>query len=455
MKFARLLARPRYWPYYKVQLASLEFSGEFAHSWVMRIPVCLLSSISCLTLKRVDWATTIPHPQHFLRLSHCKDSMRSLKLYRCRFRNALDLRRMINALPNLSEANLDEITFQHPSPPRTYLALPTVKMSHHQLSRMILWGGDVGRDASNSDASGHVRRQDFLNLCSVYPAINDLTLSLRHFTSFPEIEDYLQRFRNLSSLSMHQAFSYERYPGLKPAPVDVAPGMHTPPPPQYSLSRFELHNVSLRCALQLLTLVSPRMCYKLRKLVIKLVDRPCAELIAEVTSILQSSGAAFEEFDWDTPLGVAVPRLSANTSLKSLYIRLLLPSSPQIIQRTLEALLSDITSPHLRRISLDIGLRRSEILQDAYEVPASSTDTTETIPTFHTILCRDIYSRLPKNGVKIEFDLPWGRRKPKDKHAMSGIKSHMLALFAPWLDRGILEHKFDPDPDITAQWYTC
>ncbi|KAH9920367.1 uncharacterized protein B0H18DRAFT_1024334 [Fomitopsis serialis] len=299
MQFVRLLARPRNWPYFKAQLTSLELHRQFAHSWVMHIPVCLLPQIMRLTFCDVDWATINPHPQHFLRLSHCKDSLQFLALYRCRFRSTLDLRRMINALPNLSDVTLDAITFQHPSPPRTDLAMSTVKMAHHKLRGMRIWNPCY--DATNSIASGRVRLQGFLDLCSAYPAINDLSFDLWHFTSLPEIEDYLRRFRNLSSLSIHLDCADDTYPDLKSAPVDMAAGGHTDPvhPLRYSLSEIKIGFVSSRCALQLLTLVSPRTCHpRLRTLVIKLADPPCAELIAKVTNILQISGAVLEAFDW-------------------------------------------------------------------------------------------------------------------------------------------------------------
>ncbi|KAH9907092.1 uncharacterized protein B0H18DRAFT_1131795 [Fomitopsis serialis] len=145
----------------------------------------------------------------------------------------------------------------------------------------------------------------------------------------------------------------------------------------------------------------------------------------------------------------AVPRLSANTSLEELDLALCLPSSPQIIQRALEALLSDITSPRLRRISLSIWLNQSKILQDANEVPVSPADTTKSIPTFHAVLSRGIYDRLPKNGVDVYFSM--SKVEPEAKHIMSGIKFHIFALFAPWLARNnVLKLKFDPDPDRTS-----
>ncbi|KAH9914920.1 uncharacterized protein B0H18DRAFT_1043617 [Fomitopsis serialis] len=281
MQYSRLLARPRYLPFFKVQIASLRLHGTFAHSWVMHIPLGLLPRLSLLVLWYADWVAI--NPQHFLLLE--------LRFFR--FRHALDLRRMINALPNLSEVVLDEIAFQHPSL-----------------------------------------------------------------------------------------------------------GVHTVHPLRYSLSKFELNNVRSRRALLLLTLLNSRTCHQLREFVISLAGRPCAELIAHVTSILQITGAALEKFLWWHLHGEAfeaVPRLSANTSLEELDLALCLPSSPQIIQRALEALLSDITSPRLRRISLSIWLNQSKILQDANEVPVSPADTTKSIPTFHAVLSRGIYDRLPKN----------------------------------------------------------
>jgi len=188
---------------------------------------------------------------------------------------------------------------------------------------------------------------------------------------------------------------------------------------------------------------------------IDLADRPCAEVIAEVTNTLQFSGAVLEKFKWkylDPEAFNGVPRLSlaANTSLKALTISLNLPPSPQTIHKTLGALLSDITSPHLQHIRLTFWLfdQQPEILQDAYEVPTSSADTTETISTFHTILSRGIYDQLPGNSVQVTFHL-WGRLQFEDR---SSIKSRIHVLFAPWLSRGVLELEFHTwaDPDTAA-----
>ncbi|KAH9914922.1 uncharacterized protein B0H18DRAFT_1043641 [Fomitopsis serialis] len=295
-------------------------------------------------------------------------------------------------------------------------------MSRHKLRNMNICYSDVDLGASDADTSGHARLQDFLDLCSAYPT-------------------------NLS-LSLHLPYgTYCR--SLKPTDT-VAPGVHTVHPLRYSLSSFEVASVSSRYALQLLTLVNPRTCHRLRKLGIQLADGPCAELMAEVTSILQFFGAALEDFQWVhkqvEAFEAAIPRLSANTSLEHLRIVFTLPPSPQTIQMMFAALLSDITSSHLRQINFLIYLERPGYHRDANVVPVSPAYTTTSIPTFHAMLSRGIYDRLPKNGVSIHFCRS-GIFIPmlEDGTVMSGIKSHMSALFAPWLSRGVLDIKFEHD----------
>ncbi|KAH9920408.1 uncharacterized protein B0H18DRAFT_1024480 [Fomitopsis serialis] len=147
-----------------------------------------------------------------------------------------------------------------------------------------------------------------------------------------------------------------------------------------------------------------------------------------------------------------VPRLTANTLLTnlSMSIRWNNPSL-SMIQRGLGTLLSDIQSPHLEHFSIRIDLY-PETSEDGDKASLSETDPPGSTSAFHTKLSRSVFDQLPGfsmpgrhsefTGVYIAVEM-----REAETATMSAIKSHMITLFAPWLDRGVLRLSISPNPD--------
>ncbi|TFY51215.1 hypothetical protein EVJ58_g10683 [Rhodofomes roseus] len=144
-------------------------------------------------------------------------------------------------------------------------------------------------------------------------------------------------------------------------------------------------------------------------------------------------------------------------SLKRLYVMLNhVTQRLWTIQRILNTVLSDITSTRLEEVWIDICLDSLEQAQTAITETFERANTPDSTFAFHSILSRSIFASLPYVGghqgvhIKVSFttdELPWSIPGRKRKLFMLAIKFHMLALFAPWLDRGVLELRFWPDPD--------
>ncbi|TFY56662.1 hypothetical protein EVJ58_g7500 [Rhodofomes roseus] len=124
------------------------------------------------------------------------------------------------------------------------------------------------------------------------------------------------------------------------------------------------------------------------------------------------------------------------------------------IQKTLFTVLSDITSTELERLDLDIHLNGPEPpFREEIEETLEGANTPEPTSTFHAILSRSVFDELPvavesDPGVRITMFFYTAIDEPPA--ADSALKSHVVALFAPWLNRGVLRIKFRPDPD--GEW---
>ncbi|KAH9914145.1 uncharacterized protein B0H18DRAFT_141797 [Fomitopsis serialis] len=250
---------------------------------------------------------------------------------------------------------------------------------------------------------------------------------------------------------------------------------HAPTP---SLTNFALECVPVSWASQLLKLVlNPQACSKLEAMRIQssVWDGRCAELGLRVTEVLRLAGAlkTFECMlhlaDGD-PIHDAVPRLTTNTSLTRLIMNFhsVYPSLP-MIRRGLGTLLSDIRSPHVEQLEIRIGLLVSSHSETSGDGNYSDASVREADPPgstsyFHDILSRSIFDQLPAAEVVAEVPDPWADvstgvwirvqlvRSPEgeaqlETATMSAIKTDMITLFAPWLDRGVVQLEFYPDPD--------
>jgi len=444
-------------PYGK-KFASLSITEDprkpFIRVFPMRIPGYFLPQVTSLEIVDFDCAVTRPHDLFFRFLSYYT-SITRLEITRCCFRSIAEVRRISNALPSLEQLVLHSgITLQHP------LALNSVARSapsvRNKLKEIVLTISD-----STSESAAHFdeHHQLLSDVCVTYSSsyVTKLWLGLRYCSSLSHLHQSLCCFSHLSCLTLRGAFSSH----VGPASVaDMA--LYTARAPNPSLSDFELIVVPASWAAQLLKLVlTPQACSKLGALRLHIFAQngQCAELGPCVTEVLRLSGAGLKKFEWcydgeraHDLIHDVLPRLTANTFLTNLRMHFhWVNPSLSTIQSGLGTLLSDIRSPHLEHFTILISLS-SKTSEDGDEASLSETDPPGSTSAFHTILSRSIFdqhSRVSRHPSVYIF-ISMGRSKPQGEAqtaTMSAIKSHMITLFAPWLDRGVLWLRFNPDPD--------
>jgi len=432
----------------------------FSHIWPMRISGYALPRLKTLELHGFDCAATSPHDLCFHFLSYYT-SIKHLNLWRCRFRSMAELRRISNALPSLEHLSLRGITLQHPPAPDSVVRyVPSLR---NKLKRIHLgpWHSILVLDA-------RFYRPFLLGVCATYSTVTELSLNLRCYSSFSHLHRFLRHFSRLSKLHLMENFS----PYVEPASTaDMA--LYTAQAPIPSLLSFFMLDVYVPLASQLLKLMlTPQTCSKLVVLQFQYLRQNgrCIELVPCVTDVLCLAGAGLKKFYWSCFLAHGdsirdvVPRVTANTSLTELVMdfRPVKPSLPRI-QRDLGTLLFDIQSPHLKRLGISIWLSSpSETSEDGndLEAPVSETDPPRFTSIFHATLSRSVFDHLPTvsghppwqpefTGVSIAVHwdnvLDVGEAQIA---TMSVIKSHMITLFAPWLDRGVLRLSCGNGPDV-------
>lgn len=426
----------------------------FIHTWPMRIPGYLLPRVKVLELHDFDGAATRPHDLFFHFLSYYT-SITALKIEQCRFRSMTELRRISNALPGLQDLFLTDITLQHPLVP-SLVSRRYIPRSRNKLKKLSL-------RCSTSESGAHARehRQLLADICTTYSGscVKELELNLNYCSSLSHLHQILCHFPELSRLSLQHAFGSRVEPA---SAADVA--LYTTQPPNPSLSHFELLYVPESWASQILLILTPQACSRLEGLQFHLAakldsdTKSCADLVPRFTEILSFAGAALKTFDYECYLTGGdsihdvVPRLAANTSLTKLTLDFhSVDRSHLRIHKDLGTVLSHIRSPHLEQLNIGIHLSHSETSEDGPEASVSETDPPGSTSTFHALLSRRIFDQLPavpkhwldSAGVSITVD----SEGPLQTATMSAIKARMIALFAPWLDRGVLQLTLRPDPD--------
>ncbi|KAH9918002.1 uncharacterized protein B0H18DRAFT_1032707 [Fomitopsis serialis] len=407
----------------------------FTHIWPMLIPASLLSLVE-VGLRNCDWVVTRPHVLFFDFLS-AYTSVTSLNIRQCRFRSIAELHRISKALPSLEDLFLMDVTLQHP-------LVPVSASRYGPSSRNKLKKVALRTDCSTSELGAH--HQFLLIVCAMYSYVTELSLDLGSYSSFSHLHQFLCRFPHLSNLSLQNPFRSHVEPA---SAADVA--LYTAHAPNSSLSEFELLFVHASWQLQLLNLMlTPQACSQLEGLQLYSTHRdgPCTELVPRVTEILHLAGAGLKKFQWRCDLAHdsihdIVPRITANTSLTNLivYFDSVDPSLPRI-QGYLGALLSDIQSPHLERLEIWITMSDSETSEDGDEASVSEIYPPGSTSTFHTILSRSVFDRLPALRASQQLYeaavLVVLVGMNAQTATMSAIKPHMTTLFAPWLDRKVL-----------------
>ncbi|KAH9830643.1 uncharacterized protein C8Q71DRAFT_862394 [Rhodofomes roseus] len=422
-------------------------SNPFAHVWPMFIPGSMLPKVRSVELVGLDWSTKTPHDSFFVYLSSYT-SVWSLDLRDCRFRSLTDLRRVINALPNLTSLGLHNVTLQHPLRPGSVPDYIALRARSHKLESIDLYSPApehpdvpsdylVGTTALNCRALTHMAAANS-------STVTDLTLDLRFFTSLSALRQCLAHFCCLTSFQARYQFT------SKPSMVtfeETIPA-HTEITPIHSWSRFTLTDVPDQSALQLLQLLltNPESCSKLQDFQVYLAGRPSAALLSCTSRALHASGHRLRNLTWQCSVDPDLqytPSIAGNTSLQGLRIVLRdVAPSPQKIHSALTAVLSDIVSVDLQHMYILFTLL--EVLPQNHGRAPAVLDPAESISAFHTILLRKIFRALPlftsnDTGVQIAFYVQKLRDNPT---VVAAIKAYVVTLFTPWLDRGIVQLSF-------------
>jgi len=310
------------------------------------------------------------------------------------------------------------------------------------------------------DAHKQEHGRSLLDVCAAYSSVVDLALDLRYYSSLSHLHQYLCHFPKLSCLRLQGAIS----PYVEPATTaDIAPA-YSVGVPTLSLSTFELSDVRMPWASQLLELVSTqRACSHLNNMLFAFRNSsPSPELVARITEVLRLAGSGLKTLRWrgdltEDEIHKGFPQLGASTSLTGLVVELrrVISTLPRI-QRVLSTLLNDIKSPHLERLHIKIYLFHYEMFQHGSEL--AETAPPDSTSAFHNILSRSVFDTLPVSAaaavasqsyadVCVELVMEGSQQSAAP---MSTIKAYMIALFAPWLDRGVLQLRAFPDPD--GEW---
>ncbi|KAH9831829.1 uncharacterized protein C8Q71DRAFT_861502 [Rhodofomes roseus] len=420
-------------------------SKPFAHVWPMFIPGWMLSEVSHVHLNELDWSNKTPHDIFFAHLSSYT-SVSSLDLCNCRFRSLTDLRRVINALPNLTSLDLVNVTLQHQAPrPQLITDYVAFRARSHKLEYI----GLVGPTPRYLDLSSQCRGVMVFE-CPILlrmvaansSTVTSLALGLRIFASLSTLRQYLAPFCSLSSFrALYQFTSSPIFTCEEAIPVPMEDTYTR------SWSSFTLMDVPDRSALQLLQLLAtPLSCSKLVNFSISFVGRPSTALLSSTSRVLQLSGPTLRKLSWHISVVLdleVTPSLAGSTSLRTLAVVLRdIAPSPQKIQSALSAVLSDVASTDLQRVELSLTLAQLKVLSQSWHGPPPAVlGTAESIPAFHTILTRDIFNGLPRpraddTGVLVDVDVKNIQDNPT---AVATIKAHMVTMFSPWLARGILQ----------------
>ncbi|KAH9918014.1 uncharacterized protein B0H18DRAFT_684616 [Fomitopsis serialis] len=419
----------------------------FIRVFPMCIPGYILPRLTSLGIEDFDCAVARPHDRFFHSLSYYTGITR-LGITQCCFRSMAELRRISNALPSLEHLSLWDVTLQHPLVPD-----PVTRYVPSYRNKLKRIGLGTYHPTSESAAHLYEHGRLLLDVCATYPYVTELELDLRCYSSFSHLHRVLSHFSHLSNLSLRNAFG----PHVEPASMaDMT--LYTAHAPNPSLSTFGLVYVPQLWASQLLKLWStPQVCSQLEVIWLDFTaieDAPCADLGPHVTEVLRLAGTALKTLELECYLANGydvVPRLTANTALTMLtvHFRAVEPSLPRI-QRALCILLSDIRSSHLGRLRITINLSHSETSEYGDEVLVSETDSPSFTFDFQSVLSRGVFHRLPAHSEQDEAGVVIQVQTDSEEiqiATMSAIKSYMINLFAPWLDREVLRLHFIPDPD--------
>lgn len=268
--------------------------APFTHLFPVLMVGCDVLWAKRLDLYQLDWTSIHPHNYFFDYLGHYS-AVTTLQLTFCRFRSASQLRRLINALPNLETVSLEAIdgstlksslaSTQTPpfpvrgSAPRVNRNLRCIKLNVSPA---------VGIRWYPPNSMLRVAMQSVLAVCSLYQTVTELVLHIGLFDSLPCLVHFLCSFPHLNTFLLYpQNLSDDHWP--------VTPSVEALPTPFSYLHTLRLYDLSAAPTRDLMKLISvPHMSNTIEELDIQRVDstEPTADLMDAVASALLRSGPA-------------------------------------------------------------------------------------------------------------------------------------------------------------------
>ncbi|EPT01903.1 hypothetical protein FOMPIDRAFT_1048496 [Fomitopsis schrenkii] len=416
------------------------------------MPGCYLPRVTTLDLTNIDWTITCPHVSFFDFLT-LYSGVTELELQRCRFKNASQLRRLINALPGLNKLWLLGIDGS------TLCDVPTTTVLRPALNANRIQGITLSDHLKHTDPSGFVGSRDairnILAFCTQYSSISELFLDLKLLDSIACLLQLLHHFPLLSTLGLEgdpytssvDVSEWQRFE------LGALRQTHN------RLSNLHLTYVPTIAALSLMQLfATPEACSKLEEIDVVHSDGtgPFARFLQAMQDTLRLAGAALRDFafTWDCDQGPLLERgpewdFAANISLTKLLVTLQPPPRLYAIESILVSMISSITSPCLEAASIYLAVTdpsTSEAHQPFSGGNVLQCRGSKAVDDFHTILNASHFHGLPPRSVGISI---YARKSTLTAtiEVVRPIKSRLDKLFAPWLARNVLKISCNPEPE--------
>ena len=276
-------------------------ANPYLHTFPILIPGSFCPNVRDLNIVDINWAAEVsPHCDFFTYLTFYT-SVLFLRLARCHFRNANQLHKLVQSLPNLHSLSLDRVTLASESGFDTSWGIAR---------RSALARGPLGHLAEVTvcgDASLSSRtcmHRDLLDFAVPSACLCRLTLDVRYFVSPRELECFLITFPALTYLqlqydppwptSSHVAMSYSPH-GV----YENYPRVPTRTPALRRLSVTDMRSASATWLLAWISTAWP--CDSLENLSLSLIDTPSPALQKVFTHLLCLSSATLKSIFWRSP----------------------------------------------------------------------------------------------------------------------------------------------------------
>ena len=264
--------------------------------FVHLFPVLMIGSdvpwVKTLNIHQLDWTSTHPHACFFDYLGYYV-KVRTLHLKYCRFRSTSQLRKLINALPNLETITLDAMDGN--TLPHTLTSTPTyldgsalrVNSKVRCITASVYPGEGDRLFPMNSTLRFVV--QSVLSLCGLYSGVTELMLHIGLFDSLKYLVHFLSFFPRLDTLLLYpRRLSGDCWPATTDFEALLMPSFSP-------LRILRLYDIPQRSTRDMMNLVSvPRMANAIQELDIQNTDsiEPTADSMDAIASAVLHSGPA-------------------------------------------------------------------------------------------------------------------------------------------------------------------